>query len=176
MRRVDASFSAEMAEMATRKGICKEGFERIASCDTIEEMLHYFIEGIDFCLEHDFPSKEHLLKYGSGLIEKYGIWVDWDVVGINERTTVLLGHSTAHLSYNGHSVSQLFIKHQSEAKVKAFDDSYLVIDCFENSKLHVIAEGASRVIINMYGNAAVEFIERGTAQVRLIRKGANSYV
>lgn len=165
----------ELAEMARKTGICKEGFERIASSGSIEELLHYYIEGIDFCLEHDFPSKEYLKEKGEGVIERYGIHVDGDITGRNARTTVLLGNCSAAMNYDSYSVSQLFVKHNSQVKVQAMDSAYLVIDCFENSVVSIEATGFSKVLVNVYGNALVEVSEEEASQVKVVRKGTHSY-
>lgn len=168
--------NTELAEMARKAGICKEGFERIASSESIEELLFYYIEGIDFCLEHDFPSKEYLKEKGEGVIEKYGIHIDSEVKSRNARNMVLLGDCHAHCVYDTYTVGQLFVKHSTVATVEASDSAYLVIDCFDNSVVNVVASGFSKVLVNVYGNALVEFEEKEASQIKVVRKESKSYV
>lgn len=165
----------QLAKEARKHGICDPGLKRILENPDKEALIKYFIEGIDFCLEHNFPSNEFLTQYGSGLIEKHGLIVDGSVKGEGGGLTVLLGSSAGDIQYSGYAVADLFVKHNSIAKVEAKDNSFLRIDCFDKADVSITTEGESRVLVNVYGDAKVKYKNNDKGHVKVVYKGKESY-
>lgn len=165
----------KLAEIARNRGICKEGFERIASSVSIEELLNYYIEGIDFCLEHDFPSKEYLKKHGGEQLSTHGIYVDRNSDLVNPKLGVFLGRTVSTIDYSGYQVSELFVKDVGFLTVSAKDNAFVVIDAFDDANVNVKVSGFSKVLVNVYGNATVSVSETEAGVIKVVRKNKGGY-
>ncbi|MDM8174798.1 hypothetical protein QT327_10595 [Olivibacter sp. 47] len=165
----------KLALIAKENGICSTGLKRILSSKTKEELIQYYIEGLDFCLEHDFPSKDYLRLNGGTLLAKYGIHVDEKRTLINRARSILLGTCDASISHDGFSVSDIFIKHESNAKVFCSADSFVRIDCFDTVNVRIHASGNAKIVVNVYGSAKVAYEKKEKAQIKIINKGKETY-
>jgi hypothetical protein len=160
---------------AIQAGICQDWALKIGQTDNKDELLDMYIKGIDFCLDHNFPSNEDLLKFGGELLVKHGIWVDEEVTSENPGYLVLLGASNGVILVGDYTVSQLYIKHNSIATVACSGNSFTVIDCFDNSIVSITASGNCKVLINSYGSAKVVHECQGSAVVKIRNKNKATY-
>ena len=113
-------------------------------------MLEKYLDGIDFCLSHNYPDKSFIKKnFTKDELRNAAILVDdaWSLA--NPRQSVLLGSSTSTMRYNGISVCRIHI-------------------C-DNSKAKVIAKNRSFVIVHLVGNAAVNAETDETGRIAVIR-------
>jgi len=161
----------QLAEMAKSHGICDTGLQRILSSNDEESLLEYYIEGIDFCLEHDFPSKAN----GAALLARYGIFIDQTVRLTNQSICVFLGACRASIELTEYSVSRMYIKHKSEPAITLTGNSFAIIDIFDGSKLNINASGNSKAVVDVYGDAVATIQSKENAQVREIRKNKVTY-
>lgn len=155
--------------------ICEEWAEKISNVTSVDDLLKMYVAGIDFCLQNNFPSNEDLVKLVGSKINQYGVYVDSRVGESNNPFIVLLGSCKADLSYTGYGTGQLFVKHQSKAKIKVSGSSFLVIDCFENSELSVNASSNSKILINVYGDSKVTTESSDQAIIKLVNKLKETY-
>lgn len=160
---------------ALAAGICEEWAVFIANTDTVDEFLKMYVKGIDFCLEKNFPANDDLVNLGGDRLEQYGIYVDRVVDYPAGDFLVFLGRSEGPVIANGFSVSQIFIKHECDISLKVADNAFVVIDCFDNSKLDVTASGNSKVMINVYGQAQVSDLKYNDAIIKIVHKNKPTY-
>ena len=64
-----------LANTARDLGICNEGFERMKKASSKDELIDYYIECPDWCLERNFPDLQTLRDHFGGVTEK-GVFVD----------------------------------------------------------------------------------------------------
>lgn len=161
---------------AQAKDICHPWAERIAGVKSVDELLQMYVDGIDFCLANDFPSNNDLVKFAGDKLPDYGICVDKQRLALkNSKFTVLLGSSEAHLHYTGFTVSQLFVKHTSFTEVLAAGNSFVVIDCFDYSRVDVTATDGAKILVNIYGQAKVTTETTGNGIIKIVHKHKNTY-
>lgn len=162
---------------AIASGICEGWAERISKVEGVEELLQMYVDGIDFCLEKNFPSNNDLVNLGGDRLAEYGIHVDEKIKGIlrNPKFKVLLGLSYIEAHNDGFSVAQYFIKHSSKATILASDNSFVVIDCFDSSTLYVHAHDSAKVLVNIYGDAKVEQAAKGAGIIKIVHKNKSTY-
>lgn len=143
------------------KGLCRLWQGKLKAGLSTEELAKLYIKGIDFCISEDFPTLDFLREHFKGKCEPYGVYVDDDVPNIkNAPNLVLNGACRAMLEYDGFTVSNLYVRHNSEVAVIASDNAMLTIDLFDNAKLHISVVGdETRVNINVYGrNPEIDYI------------------
>jgi hypothetical protein len=147
----------QLKKDGAKKGLCAEWQNRLTEETSIQKLCELYIQGIDFCISEDFPSLEILRRDFKGKCESYGVFID-DYIdhAVNKPDLVLNGSCEANLVYNGYTVSQLYIRHESTAKMIVSDRSVLTIDAFDESELYVnVLTPKCKVFVNIYGNAKV---------------------
>lgn len=167
--------SKYILEKARQAGICQEWADKMAVGVDEHELMKMYVEGIDFCMEKNFPSNRDLVRLGADVINEYGIYVDSIKKLSNRKFLVALGTSSISMTVSQSCVSQVFVKHQSEVMITADDNAYLVIDCFDDSVITISSSGNSRVLVNIYGNALVEHSAAGNSTIKIVHKNKTSY-
>ncbi|QEL01587.1 hypothetical protein FKG96_12475 [Olivibacter sp. LS-1] len=165
----------ELAKEAQKKGICSPGMKKILQSNDKEALLNYYIEGLDFCMEHDFPSKDYLKTQGGDLLALKGIYIDEDIAPVNNRMLVLLGKCKVHVVANEYSVMDVFVKHDSTVQLYANDHSFVRVDCFDTVNVRIHASGNAKIVVNVYGSAKVAYEKKEKAQIKIINKGKETY-
>lgn len=165
----------KLARDAKNKGICEEWHEKLRSTKDIKLLADMYFKGIDFCLSNEFPSNEFIKNNFKGKIEQYGIFLDEKNISLeNKRKFVALGSCTGIVKYNGFSVSELFVKHDSVIEILSSGNSFVVIDVFDSAKINVESSGTSRVCINRYGGI-VNVKETEDSKIKIIEKNKPTY-
>lgn len=139
-----------LRQKAVDSGLCEKWQQDWQQDWSKGVMLEKFLDGIDFCLSHNYPDKSFIKEnFTKEELRNAAILVDdaWSLV--NPRQSVLLGNSTSTLRYNGLSVGRVHI-------------------C-DNSKAKVVAKNRSFVIVHLVGNAAVDAETDETGRITIIR-------
>lgn len=160
---------------ATQAGICNEWALKIAEAGSVNDLLEMYTSGIDFCLKNDFPSNTDLKRLAGDRLPDHGIYIDSQVALQDVPFTVLLGACSGDISIGGYSVSQVFIKHQSSARVIVTGNAFVIIDCFDSGQLSLTAAGYCKVLINVYGSANVTHSSQDKATVKIVNKNKITY-
>ena len=165
----------EVLEAAKQKGICEEWAEKIEKAKSKSALLQMFLDGIDFCLSMEFPSKDFLKATGASLLDRFGIFIDAFCSVKNPEKLVLLGNCEAKVTITDFAVSQIFIKHYGKAEIEVSQNAFAVIDVFDDVELNVTANDACKVLINIYGRAKVSHQYSGDAFVKVVEKLKDTY-
>lgn len=168
------NLSKELAKEAKKKGICEEWYFPLKNETNIDKLLEMYVKGIDFCLSNDYPSNHFIEKNFKGKMEKHGIHLDETFELKNEKIVIALGKCNGGIDVTGFNVSQIFIKNDSEISILAKDNSFVMIDLFDNTRLNVYAYNNSKVVINRYGGKISENISEN-AQIKIIEKHKKTY-
>lgn len=166
---------SELLRDAIKSQICEEWEEKISNSGSKKELLQMYIDGIDFCLDNNFPSNDYLKKNGGDLLAEFGIFIDENIEVENRTKVVLLGSCTSLISIDGYTVSQVFIKHDSSAHITVENHAFLVIDMFDNTSLNISATNESKVLVNVYGNAQLKHFTTENAIIKVVHKNKSTY-
>jgi len=166
--------SKELAKQAAKHGICEEWRSELRSQSDIDAMLDMYIKGIDFCLSNEYPTNDFIRKNFKGKMEHKGIHLDEKASIENDKKAVLLGDCDVMFTAKEYSVCEVFVKHNSKVRVSATDNSFTVIDMFDNSSVYVHANGNAKVRINRYGGH-LDFVEDENAIVKVVDKNSKKY-
>lgn len=133
-------------------GACEQGLENLEALNK-QELINRFIHYINFSMKNNFPSNDFIKKnFDSELLHRNNIYVDDFIERRNARTVVVIqGNSKGQLMYDGMTVAEIYVRHNSE----------LTIDCSKFSK----------VFINIYDNSKVKVIQHDTASVYVYKHG-----
>ncbi len=158
----------------TSKGLCEQWQKKLTKSSGVKRLSELYIRGIDFCISENFPTLEFLRENFKGKCEQHGIFID-DVVKSEENFLhmVLNGSCVADLEYNGYSVLNLYVRHDSKASIVVKDHVLLTIDAFDDSEIVVKTESRyCKVIVNLYGNAS---LEHQGPRIKIHKKNKETY-
>lgn len=163
-------------DKAKQSGICPEWANLIGNSNSKKDLMQMYVKGIDFCLEHNFPSNSDLLKLGGfDFLSDFGVYVDHKSELKECDFLVLLGQCKIMAEWGGYTASQAYLKGTSALKAEVNGNAFLAIDCFDDSKLHLTASGDSKVLVNLYGNAKIKSSKMDNAIIKIIHKHKPTY-
>lgn len=155
------------------KGLCRLWQMKLKPDLGVDSLAGLYIRGIDFCIKNDYPTLDFIRRNFKGKCEAYGVYVDDEVVEKNRKDVVLNGDCKAMLEYDGFTVSNIYIRHNSKASVTVGDHAIVTIDVFDDSYLAIAVAGSdAEVLVNVYGNATVETVG---GRVKFIRTNKKTY-
>lgn len=103
--------SAKMKSEAVGLGLCQQWTDEWADGTSKDELVEKFVRGIDFCIEHNFPSCEVIRKEFGDVIHDHGVYVDENVLADDKPTVILNGECVAGLTYSGKSCGDIYVRH-----------------------------------------------------------------
>lgn len=172
-----AQLSKELATQALRLGAKKDCavFNKFQSAKSKDDLVEIYMEGIDFCLSSEFPSNEFLRTHFVGVMEDHGLYLDSVINLVNPEQVIALGETKGDIRTDGYTVSTVYMKHRSNLKIKAGDNSFVMIDIFDDANLEIEVSGDARMCINRYGDATLQHIKKDNATIKIIEKHKKTY-
>ncbi|MDR1585379.1 MAG: hypothetical protein LBS07_04290 [Prevotellaceae bacterium] len=166
----------ELAKEARAKGICEEWYSRLRHTEDKHALIQMFLKGIDFCISEDFPSPR-LLHLFDGIRQQYGIFRDEPVHVENSKYVVVFGRCEGSANYNGFSVGQVFVKHESKLSIKATGNAFVMVDVFDNAEIEVTAEDNAKICVNEYGGAVFSMLNSAhpNSIIKIVKKQSKTY-
>lgn len=124
---------------------------------SISNLCKMYFDGDDWAMEHNFPSIEILREF-KGKSEIYGLFTDYVGMPNNLSKAAFFGKSNVRLTYTGFSVSQLILRHDTDAKIRICDNAKLIINILDNAKLDIECIDNARVEVFSYGNENIKML------------------
>ena len=163
----------ELAAEAKAKGICKEWYNRLQHTEDKHALIKMFLDGIDFCISEDYQP-ERFFQTFDGIRQQYGIFRDESIQSENSKYIVAFGQCEGTVEYIGYAVGQVFVKHESKLTIKASDNTFVMVDIFDNAKIEVEAKDNAKVCINQYSGTIIS-VESDNATIKVIHKQSKTY-
>lgn len=139
-------------KLAIGQGLCKEWQERMMKDSSLSSLCGMYFDGDDWSMENDFP-KADILRQFKGKSEVHGIFTDYLGMPNNLSRAAFFGDSDIKMIYNGFSVSQLVLRHNSKAKITATENAILIINILDNAEVDIECIENARVEVFQYGGA-----------------------
>ena len=144
--------------------ICDQYYQNMMSFSNYAQLASMYFRGSDWSMENDFPRLDILRKHKGGLIT-CGMVTDVSETYSNKRYLAVFGDSDVELNYDGFSVSELIIRHQSKARIKASQNAILSINIIDNADIHIDCEDEAQVNVYQYSNDATVTFYGGKVKV-----------
>ncbi len=170
--------SKKLAKQAKQLGICQDWHYELKNQSDKKELISMYLKGIDFCLSNDYPSNDFIRKNFKGVMEGQGVFLDDDIDIVNMPKCVSLGKTKGRIEVNQYSTSEIFVKHESELRIIAKDNSFVMIDIFDDCVVYVHAQGRANVCVNRYGGKLIADPTdptNGGARIKIIEKHKKTY-
>lgn len=133
-------------------GLCQQWTDGWGKCNE-QELINRFLHGIDFCIKHDWPSNEYIKKnFDRETLHRNNIYVDEDVQRRNPRQIVVIqGRSTGTVLYDGYTVADVYVRHDSEVTIDCSRMSKVFISVYDRAKVNVIQKDGASVYVYLHG-------------------------
>ena len=137
---------------ATKQGLCQPWQENWKG--DMDSLMSMYKKGIDFCIEHDYPSLDIIRRYLKGKTEDYNIYIDSDSEAtVYADTVVVLGDSKMKIWVADYGVLNLYVRHESEVVLFCGSNSVVSVETYENSVLKV--RNAREISVYQYDNSKI---------------------
>lgn len=138
---------------AINQGLCRPWKENWKS--DMDSLISMYKKGIDFCVEHDYPSLNIIRRYLKGKTEEYNIYIDsGSETTVYADTVVVLGDSKMKIWIADYGVVSLYLLHNSEVSIFCGSHSKISVETYNDSALKV--RSATSVSVYRYDNSTVE--------------------
>ena len=144
--------SEELKERAISLGLCKQWTSEWNNEDK-DSLCEKYVKGIDFCIEHDYPSIEYMKNNFDGVMQNHGIFVNDIGDKKNLSKAVLNGLSIMNISYDNFSVGTIYVRHNSALNITAKDNSKVFIFTYEDCTLNIKCSDNAIVYVYNHGGS-----------------------
>lgn len=144
--------SKELKKEAISLGLCTDWTNDWGN-PTKDELVDKYVRGIDFCIDHDYPSCEYMKKYFEGIMQKHGVFVDDDIKLENPKMVIANGKTSGRLIYNSYSVGTIYVRHDSDLTIEVSGNAILAIETYDNCNISIFHRDKAKVFVYDHGGS-----------------------
>lgn len=156
-----------MKKEAVSLGLCRKWAEDWKNGTSKDEMVDKFVDGIDFCIKHEWPSTEVMKRDFGDVIHSHGVYVDETVMLFNPGIVILNGSCDATIVCDGFSSSDIYARHGTRLRVLASGFARVSINMYDSCEVTASVKENSKVYAYIHGG---ELKSEGEIKVRDYRK------
>lgn len=147
----EKKLSDRMKGEAVNLGLCAQWTQEWEDDTTKDAMVEKFVNGIDFCIKHDWPSVEVMKKDFGDVIHNHGVYADEAVRLTNPYTVILNGRCDASMTCDMFAVTNIYVRHSSKLKIVVKDRASVHISVYDNAEVDIKTYGDARCFVFKYG-------------------------
>ncbi len=150
------NLSTYMRHQAVQRGLCQQWTDNWSDGASRDEMLQMFVDGIDFCIQHNWPSVEEMKRHFPGVMQKHGVFADERVMVRDAPMTVLNGECDCSASFGNNSIGDIYVRHRSVLRVRATDGARVFVTVLDNASVEAWADDGAKIFVYRYGGGRVD--------------------
>lgn len=147
-----SNLSETLKKQAIDLGLCRQWTEAWGDCDQ-QELINKHKKGIDFCIEHQYPSNEFIkANFDRTLLHDNLIFVD-ERINLDDAPSgvyILNGECSGTLHFRSWAAATVYVRH--------------------SSNVNIIAEDFAKVFVRVYDEAEVNVCDVGDAVVKVYER------
>lgn len=180
MEEITPTLHERLIKDAFLKGICPDGLIKLQQAKTFEDLYQLFIQGLDFCLDKDFPSVDMLCHHLGRYPRVYGIYANQGRISLMlnnpDKPTILLGKNDIRIRKDGYNSQPIYAKGDTTIRLAVHGATYTDIDLFRGSHLDLVAYDSAMVRINLYKGATLNIkASDNQKNVKVIKHDKETY-
>lgn len=143
------NLSETLRQEARSLNLCDKWYNEWGDCDQ-QELIDKYVRGIDFCIEHQYPSNEFIkANFDRELLHTNLIFVDEhiDLKDAPSGIYILNGECDGTLWFNSWAAATVYVRH--------------------GSTVSIIADDFAKVFVRLYDEADAEVVELEDAVVKV---------
>lgn len=161
---MEKDFFDNLADEASKAGICKEWEVLIRESKSLSFVCNLFFKGSDWSMANNFPSVE-LVKPMKAEVKKFGLIINdkEDSNNVKNNNIALIGNSFFTAVFSGYDVKDLYVRDSSVLNISASDN--VIINVTATGKSVLILKAVNNAVINVYCEGSVLIIPDGNINV-----------
>lgn len=144
------NLSETLKQQAISLGLCKQWSREWADNSGQQELIDKYVRGIDFCIEHQYPSNDFIkANFDRGLLHENLIYVDehLDLDNAPSGIYILNGECTGTIRFHSWAAATIFVRHESRVNIEAGDFARLTIRIYDDAEVETSSRESSAVRI-----------------------------
>lgn len=140
----------ELRNAAIGYGLCQKWQSNWNRDYSVRELIEKFYTGIDFCIEHNYPTNEFIkANFEKDVLRSNNVLVDDKYSLLNPINAAVFGNSETKIRFNARNPGRIW--------------------CKDNARVSIYARNSSFVIVHVFGSAIVEADSRDDSRLLVIR-------
>lgn len=140
--------NSELRGHAVSYGLCTQWQGDWQNNKSQQELIEMYIRGIDFCIEHDYPSVEYIkANFDRDLLHKNHVFADEPVAGGDNGVYVVNGKCSGKLSFGKFAAATLHLRHDSELNIEVEGCAKIFVSVYDRAKVHVKQSDVAKVYV-----------------------------
>lgn len=156
----DTALSKFLRQSAVDNGLCDEWRNAWNDDCTQQELINKYLRGIDFCLQHRWPSVDFINNhFDKALLRKNGILASDNYSLVNKPIIVALGYTASNIRISGDNPSRIYLNDNSVVTIIIKTHEKVIIECRDRVRCKVFADAAynpDALVISYSDEAIVE--------------------
>lgn len=146
------NLNSTLRAMAINLGMCNEWRKMWNRDFDSAELISLYKRGIDFAIEHDFPSPDFIVRnFSKRDREENGIFIctniDTDEQPLSGGTYVILGNCTGTMRFKRWTAARVYVRHESDVRIEAEENSRIFIHVLDDAKVQTSGDGTFKLYI-----------------------------
>nr|DAV72141.1 MAG TPA: hypothetical protein [Caudoviricetes sp.] len=152
----EKDLSRTLLNQAITLGLCQPWQQSWGTPDQ-QGLIDKWLHGIDFAIKHNYPTNTFIKEnFDKDILHKNGIFVDEDVQKRNiPQIAVLNGNCKGTLLFDGFSVCDVYVRHDSEVTIDCSQYCKVFINVYDRAKVNVIQKDIASVYVYIHGEDCV---------------------
>ena len=147
----ERKLSDRMKQEAVSLGLCAQWTAEWENGTSKDEMVEKFVTGLDFCIQHNFPSTEVMKKDFGDVIHKHGVYVGEEVHLQHPKIVVLNGRCGGSILCGGYDAGNIYVRHNSNVTIRIDGHAYVHISVYDDAIVNVSCAPSAKCFIYKYG-------------------------
>lgn len=147
----ERKLSERMKKEAVELGLCAQWTAEWGKDTTKGDMVEKFVAGLDFCIQHDFPSTEVMKRDFGDVMHDYGVYVDESVHLTDPKTLVLNGRCDASVKCGRLAASDIYVRHKSKLRIAVERGSYVHVSVYDDTETAIECGPGAKCFVYRYG-------------------------
>lgn len=161
--------STVLYQSALKLGLCDK-YKDNWKGESVESLCEMYKNGIEFCIDNNYPDVDYLTKHFRGKTEQFGIYIN-EMFGLHAEQDVYIlnGESMGKVVNSGFGVTKIYVRHNSVLNLTARDNSITYIDMYDNTELNLFIQDKAKVVVNKYGGFIHGDIEKARVKLHTVQ-------
>lgn len=153
---IDMNIQQLILDSGTKAGMCQKFQGELLSGEkSIDQLCSMYHRGLDFCIEHNFPSRDIVRQFRREDLARNGIYYDVDNYDIiNQKHIVVNGKSDVDIYVRG--ISDIYLRDNTKARLHVEDNAFVYVTLYNASQVSVVLRGKNaRICASVYSGRIV---------------------
>lgn len=138
----------ELKSQAIHLGLCREWQEMWNVDWSMEKMIGMMYRGLDFCLEHHWPSNDFIIKHFDLTLRRANnIFINDRCSVNNPQESLILGTADITVRYNGRNHGNIHVRDDAHVRLYAKNVSFVIVHLYERARIDAVQTDGAKVVL-----------------------------